>query len=120
MSGRATLATDRLRLPPAAPAIEVASPTPAFCGLSLSPVMARWLAPSTDLPRPLPLAIARQLQASDHAAVHLVRSVGQAQRARGSPRPGKREVVGEAAAAVQLNRHVHDALSHVRGRDLDL
>ena len=50
----------------------------------------------------------RQLDLGDHAAVHLVGAVGQPQRAGAGPRRGQREVVGHAAAAVQLDRHVDD------------
>src|ERR1700753_934218 len=49
-----------------------------------------------------------QLQPGDSALVHLVRAVGEAQRAQMRPGQGKREVVGHPATAMHLYRPVDD------------
>jgi NADPH2:quinone reductase len=60
-----------------------------------------------------------QLAPGQGAFVHLVRAVGQPQGPGRRPDLGQREVLGDAARAVQLDRAVHDPLHRGRGGDLD-
>ena len=66
------------------------------------------------------IRVLAQLDLGDHVAVHLVGPVGQPQRARSDVRPGEREVLGHAGAAVQLDGHVDHVERHVGHLDLDL
>src|SRR5919197_128485 len=61
-----------------------------------------------------------QLETTDLATVHLVRSVGEAQRPRVRPHESQRELLAHAAAAVDLHRPVEHLQRHVRHGDLDL
>jgi len=65
------------------------------------------------------VSVFAQFLTGDGALVHLVRAVGEAQRAQVRPRQGKREVVGHPAAAVHLNRSVDDRQRDLRSRHLD-
>ena len=60
-----------------------------------------------------------QLQLRDRLAVHFVRAVGEADRARVRPHRGERKVVADARRAVRLDRAVEDAQRHARHDDLD-
>ena len=51
-------------------------------------------------------SVLAQLQLADLVAVHLVRAVGEAQRARVGVGAGEEEVVGDAGGAVGLDRPV--------------
>ena len=51
--------------------------------------------------------------------MHLVRAVGEPERAGAGPQVGQREVLADAAAAVRLDRPVDHPLGHRRGDDLD-
>src|SRR5690606_34460701 len=62
---------------------------------------------------------AQHLHPRERALVDLVRAVGDAQRPLVGPEAGEREVVGHAAAAVDLDRPVDDLERHVRSLDLD-
>ena len=56
----------------------------------------------------LALGVLPELHPRDRAQVHVVRPVGDAQRARVRPHAREREVVGDAAAAVHLDGAVDD------------
>src|SRR5439155_25986219 len=68
----------------------------------------------------LALRVLAQLQPPDLAAMHLVRTVGEAQRARVRPHERERELLGDTTAAVDLHRPVDHLQRHVRHRHLDL
>src|SRR5271157_708079 len=72
-----------------------------------------------DLDRGGLVSVLAQFLTGDGTLVHLVRAVGEAQRAQVRPRQGKREVVGHPAAAVHLNRSVDDRQRDLRSRHLD-
>ena len=56
----------------------------------------------------------------DHAEVHLVGAIGQAQAAGTGVGGGEREVLAHPAAAVQLDGEVDDLAGHPRDGGLDL
>src|SRR5690606_1194087 len=60
-----------------------------------------------------------QLQLGDRLAMHLIRTVGHAQRARHGPAMGQAEIVAEAGRAVHLDGAIHHLERHVRRHDLD-
>src|SRR5919198_4657867 len=66
------------------------------------------------------LRVLPELQAPDLTAVHLVRPVREAERPRVSPHERQRELLADAAAAVDLHGPVEDLERRVRDRDLDL
>ena len=61
----------------------------------------------------------REFQPRDRAVVDLVRPVGEAQRAHVRVGAGEIEIVGDAAAAMRLDRVVDDLERHARRGDLD-
>src|SRR5690606_16342765 len=65
-------------------------------------------------PTPAPVVgwshVLLELAVGERPLVHLVRAVGQAQRAGRGPEPGEREVLGDAARAVHLDGLVEDPL----------
>src|SRR5689334_7747877 len=60
-----------------------------------------------------------QLAAGQGPLVHLVRAVGEPERAGAGPQVGQREVLADPAAAVGLDRLVDHPLGHPRRDDLD-
>src|SRR5215831_14470472 len=60
-----------------------------------------------------------QFLPGDNFAMHLVGTVGEAQRAGIRPSCGPLEVLRDPATAVNLDRTVQDANGEVRGNDLD-
>ena len=69
--------------------------------------------PSAQRPRP------RELLLGHRPQVHLVRAVDQPQRARARVEARQRRVLGDAGAAVDLDRAVDDVAGGARGHDLD-
>src|SRR5688572_2052478 len=65
------------------------------------------------------LGVLAELEAADLAAMHLVGTVGEPERAGVGPPEGQRELLADAAAAVHLHGAVEHAERHVRHRDLD-
>src|SRR4029450_2942529 len=61
-----------------------------------------------------------QLETPDLAAMHFVWTIGEAPRARVRPPDRERELLADAAAAVELHGAVQHAQRHVRHRHLDL
>src|SRR3989475_12666758 len=67
-----------------------------------------------------PSGMLAQPETADLATVHLVRSVGGAQRPRVRPHEGQRELLAHAAAAVRLHGPAANLRGHARHPDLDL
>src|SRR5438270_1678611 len=64
-------------------------------------------------------SLAAQFLARQRELVHLVGTVGQTKRTQVRPHAGQREIVGNAAAAVDLDRPVDDPQRDLRHGELD-